>query len=232
MSPHPGTPDRGVHKGDELLILAARLVRSKQDEVLAPLGLTPAAVLALEGIAPQPIGQEQLASVLRVSTQTLGRLLARLETAGLLTGTRKSDGPPPTRSAADSGRGGGPGRGPPIRGHYQPGRGGHRELDSTAGGAHQVCGIPGSTATSIRSPAAASGAREQPPEYQTGNSPGSGGTGFGFGGSRKGSRWESGGFRAGRSAASMRHWGAEVEEDNHRHQTQSEENPGTCTPSF
>lgn len=88
MSPHPGPPGRDVHNGDELLIVAARLVRSRRDEILAPLGLTLAAVLALEGIALRPIGQEQLATVLRVSTQTLGRLLARLESAGLLTRTR------------------------------------------------------------------------------------------------------------------------------------------------
>lgn len=84
----------------------------------------------------------------------------------------QSDGPSPTYAAADSGRRKGPDRGPTIRGNYQPGRPGHRELDSFAGRARQVCGIPGSIAICIHSPAAAPGAVDQQPGGQAANSSG------------------------------------------------------------
>jgi DNA-binding MarR family transcriptional regulator len=55
---------------------------------LAPLGLTRAAVIALEAVAPQALYQEQLAAKVHVQSQTLGRVLARLEEGGLVTRTR------------------------------------------------------------------------------------------------------------------------------------------------
>jgi MarR family transcriptional regulator, organic hydroperoxide resistance regulator len=71
-----------------LLATAARLVQRRQDEALAPLGLTRAAVIALEAVAPRPLNQEQLAAKVHVQSQTLGRVLARLESQGLVTRTR------------------------------------------------------------------------------------------------------------------------------------------------
>jgi DNA-binding MarR family transcriptional regulator len=71
-----------------LLATAARLVQRRQDEALAPLGLTRAAVIALEAVAPGPLNQEQLAAKVHVQSQTLGRVLARLESQGLVTRTR------------------------------------------------------------------------------------------------------------------------------------------------
>jgi DNA-binding MarR family transcriptional regulator len=84
-------PERDLGDSYRLLSLAARLVERRQDDVLAPLGLTRAAVIALEGIEPGPLNQEQLAALVHVTSQTLGKVLARLEAGGLLTRTR-----PPT----------------------------------------------------------------------------------------------------------------------------------------
>ena len=74
--------------GYRLLTAAARIVQRLQDEALAPLGLTRAAVIALEAAAPSPLYQEQLAMKVHVQSQTLGRVLARLEEDGLVTRTR------------------------------------------------------------------------------------------------------------------------------------------------
>ena len=74
-----------------LLTAAARLVQRLHDDALAPLGLTRAAVIALEAVAPRPMYQEQLAASVHVQSQTLGRVLARLEDAGLVTRTRNPD---------------------------------------------------------------------------------------------------------------------------------------------
>jgi DNA-binding MarR family transcriptional regulator len=71
-----------------LVMTAARLIRCRQDEALAPLNMTRAAVIALEAIAPRPLNQEQLAAKVHVQSQTLGRVLARLETGGYVTRTR------------------------------------------------------------------------------------------------------------------------------------------------
>lgn len=71
-----------------LLMRAARLIQRRQDEALAPLNLTRAAVIALEAIAPRPLNQEQLAAKVHVQSQTLGRVLARLEAGGFITRTR------------------------------------------------------------------------------------------------------------------------------------------------
>jgi len=85
MSRDPEPNLRGSYR---LLATAARLIQRRQDEALAPLGLTRAAVIALEAVAPRPLNQEQLAAKVHVQSQTLGRVLARLESQGLVTRTR------------------------------------------------------------------------------------------------------------------------------------------------
>jgi len=75
--------------GYRLLTQAARLVQRRHDQVLAPLGLTRAAAIAMEGLAPGPLNQEQLAAAIHVKSQTIGRVLERLQGAGLVTRTRQ-----------------------------------------------------------------------------------------------------------------------------------------------
>lgn len=72
-----------------LITMAARLVQRRQDDALAHLGLTRAAVIALEGLAAGPLNQERLAEAVRVQSQTLGRVLTRLEAAGHITRRRQ-----------------------------------------------------------------------------------------------------------------------------------------------
>lgn len=81
-------PEPHAWDGYRLLTAAARLVQRLHDDALAPLGLTRAAVIALEAVAPGPMYQEQLAAKVHVQSQTLGRVLARLEEGGLVTRTR------------------------------------------------------------------------------------------------------------------------------------------------
>jgi len=81
-------PEPHARDGYRLLTAAARLVQRLYDDALAPLGLTRAAVIALEAVAPCPMYQEQLAAKIHVQSQTLGRVLARLEEGGLVTRTR------------------------------------------------------------------------------------------------------------------------------------------------
>jgi DNA-binding MarR family transcriptional regulator len=80
--------DPDARNSYRLLTVAARMVQRRQDDALAPLGLTRAAVIALEGLASGPLNQEQLASVVHVQSQTLGRVLTRLESTGHITRTR------------------------------------------------------------------------------------------------------------------------------------------------
>jgi DNA-binding MarR family transcriptional regulator len=77
-----------VRDGYRLLVQAARLLQRRQDEVLAPLGLTRAAAIAMGGLANGPLNQEQLAAAIHVKSQTIGRVLERLQAAGLVTRTR------------------------------------------------------------------------------------------------------------------------------------------------
>jgi DNA-binding MarR family transcriptional regulator len=77
-----------IRDGYRLLVLAARLLQRRQDEVLAPLGLTRAAAIAMGGLANGPLNQEQLATSIHVKSQTIGRVLERLQAAGLVTRTR------------------------------------------------------------------------------------------------------------------------------------------------
>ncbi|NUT72458.1 MarR family winged helix-turn-helix transcriptional regulator [Pseudarthrobacter sp. C4D7] len=82
--------DPDARSSYRLITLAARLIQRRQDDALAPLGLTRAAVIALEGLMEGPLNQEQLADAIRVQSQTLGRVLTRLEGAGLITRTRQA----------------------------------------------------------------------------------------------------------------------------------------------
>ncbi|MCI9871959.1 MarR family winged helix-turn-helix transcriptional regulator [Arthrobacter humicola] len=84
----PLDPQVNARDGYLLLSTAARLVQRRLDEALAPLGLTRAAVIALQAVSPHPMNQEQLAAKVQVQSQTLGRVLARLEAGGLITRTR------------------------------------------------------------------------------------------------------------------------------------------------
>ncbi len=80
--------ERDFRDDCRLLSLAARLVQRRQDAVLAPLGLTRAAVIALEGLDAGALNQEQLAAAVHAKSQTLGKILARLQLAGLVSRTR------------------------------------------------------------------------------------------------------------------------------------------------
>lgn len=85
MVPNADAEQWGPH---QLLSMAARLIQRRQDQALAELGLTHAAVIALQGLAAGPLNQEQLAEDIHVRSQSLGRVLVRLEDAGLV--SRKS----------------------------------------------------------------------------------------------------------------------------------------------
>lgn len=85
MVPNADAEQWGPH---QLLSMAARLIQRRQDQALADLGLTHAAVIALQGLTSGPQNQEQLAEEIHVRSQSLGRVLARLEEAGFV--TRKS----------------------------------------------------------------------------------------------------------------------------------------------
>lgn len=87
MHPDPD-PGADARNGYQLLTTAARLAQRRHDDALAPLGLTRAAVIALKALSPHPMNQEQLAASVHVQSQTLGRVLVRLETAGLVSRTR------------------------------------------------------------------------------------------------------------------------------------------------
>ncbi|KRE81494.1 MULTISPECIES: MarR family winged helix-turn-helix transcriptional regulator [unclassified Arthrobacter] len=82
--------DPDARSSYRLITLAARLIQRRQDDALAPLGLTRAAVIALEGLMGGPLNQEQLADAIRVQSQTLGRVLTRLEATGLITRVRQA----------------------------------------------------------------------------------------------------------------------------------------------
>lgn len=81
MVPNPDAEQWGPH---QLLSMAARLVQRRQDQALAELGLTHAAVIALQGLLGGPLNQEELAAEIKVRSQSIGRVLSRLEGAGLV----------------------------------------------------------------------------------------------------------------------------------------------------
>lgn len=87
MVPNADAEPWGPH---QLLSMAARLIQRRQDQALADLGLTHAAVIALQGLTAGPLNQEHLAAEIKVRSQSLGRVLARLEGAGLVTRTSSS----------------------------------------------------------------------------------------------------------------------------------------------
>ena len=82
--------ERKLRDGCRLLSLPARLAQRRQDDVLAALGLTRAAVITLEGLAAGARNREQLAIAVHAKSRTLGRILARLQIAGLVSGSRPS----------------------------------------------------------------------------------------------------------------------------------------------
>ncbi|MBT2520345.1 MarR family winged helix-turn-helix transcriptional regulator [Arthrobacter sp. ISL-28] len=87
MVPNADAEPWGPH---QLLSMAARLIQRRQDQALADLGLTHAAVIALQGLTAGPLNQERLAADIKVRSQSLGRVLTRLEEAGLVSRTLSS----------------------------------------------------------------------------------------------------------------------------------------------
>lgn len=85
---NPDTKPDKKWRTDQLLSMAARVVERRKDQALAALGLTHAAVIALQGLAAGPLNQEQLARRIAVQSQSLGKVLGRLEESGLVTRTR------------------------------------------------------------------------------------------------------------------------------------------------
>ena len=85
---NPETKPDKKWRTDQLLSMAARVVERRKDQALAALGLTHAAVIALQGLAAGPLNQEQLARRIAVQSQSLGKVLGRLEESGLVTRTR------------------------------------------------------------------------------------------------------------------------------------------------
>lgn len=88
-----GTPaepaERSGWSTHQLLSLAARSVERHWDHTLSRLGLSHAGVLALKGLADAgPVTQETLAALVRVQGQSLGGVLARLETTGYISRRR------------------------------------------------------------------------------------------------------------------------------------------------
>lgn len=78
-------PDMERWPTSRLLSTAARLVELAWNEKLRPLGLTYPAVLTLDAVAAAgPIAPGKLAQNIRVQAQTIGPLLARLESRGFI----------------------------------------------------------------------------------------------------------------------------------------------------
>lgn len=75
----------------QLLAMAARLVQRSQDRALAGLGVSHTAVAALQGLTAGPQCQDQLAARIKVQAQSMGKILARLEAAGLITRVRNPE---------------------------------------------------------------------------------------------------------------------------------------------
>jgi DNA-binding MarR family transcriptional regulator len=76
-------PDMDKWPTGRLLSTAARLVEHAWNERLASIGITHAGIIALDVLASQgPMTQAQLASIVRVQAQTMGKTLSRLESHG------------------------------------------------------------------------------------------------------------------------------------------------------
>ncbi|MER7083216.1 DNA-binding transcriptional regulator, MarR family [Saccharopolyspora kobensis] len=85
--PVAGEPEEDVASWPtgRLLSVAARLVESRFDDVLAGHDLTHAGLIVLHHLQAQPRTQRELAVLCRVTDQTMSRTTERLERTGLVT---------------------------------------------------------------------------------------------------------------------------------------------------
>ncbi len=84
-------PDMDRWPTGRLLSTAARLVEHSWNEKLGAIGLTHAGVIAIEVLSSNgPMTQAQLAQLVRVQAQTMGKTLSRLETHGHITRVRSN----------------------------------------------------------------------------------------------------------------------------------------------
>ena len=86
-----GMPDMDRWPTGRLLSTAARLVEHSWNEKLGAIGLTHAGVIAMEVLAVNgPMTQAQLAQLVRVQAQTMGKTLSRLEAHGHISRQRSA----------------------------------------------------------------------------------------------------------------------------------------------
>ena len=86
-----GMPDMDRWPTGRLLSTAARLVEHSWNEKLGAIGLTHAGVIAMEVLAVNgPMTQAQLAQLVRVQAQTMGKTLSRLEAHGHISRQRST----------------------------------------------------------------------------------------------------------------------------------------------
>ena len=86
-----GMPDMDRWPTGRLLSTAARLVEHSWNEKLGAIGLTHAGVIAMEVLSANgPMTQAQLAQLVRVQAQTMGKTLSRLEAHGHISRERST----------------------------------------------------------------------------------------------------------------------------------------------
>jgi DNA-binding MarR family transcriptional regulator len=86
-----GMPDMDRWPTGRLLSTAARLVEHSWNEKLGAIGLTHAGVIAMEVLSANgPMTQAQLAQLVRVQAQTMGKTLSRLEAHGHISRQRST----------------------------------------------------------------------------------------------------------------------------------------------
>jgi MarR family transcriptional regulator, organic hydroperoxide resistance regulator len=86
-----GMPDMERWPTGRLLSTAARLVEHSWNEKLGAIGLTHAGVIAMEVLSANgPMTQAQLAQLVRVQAQTMGKTLSRLEAHGHISRQRSA----------------------------------------------------------------------------------------------------------------------------------------------
>ena len=86
-----GMPDMDRWPTGRLLSTAARLVEHSWNEKLGAIGLTHAGVIAMEVLSVNgPMTQAQLAQLVRVQAQTMGKTLSRLEAHGHISRERST----------------------------------------------------------------------------------------------------------------------------------------------
>ncbi|MFE4227312.1 MarR family winged helix-turn-helix transcriptional regulator [Arthrobacter sp. NPDC056886] len=84
-------PDMDRWPTGRLLSTAARLVEHSWNEKLGAIGLTHAGVIAMEVLSANgPMTQAQLAQLVRVQAQTMGKTLSRLEAHGHISRQRST----------------------------------------------------------------------------------------------------------------------------------------------